>query len=109
MSTKVQTLPIQGSSVPDARGSPMNVSAVVTYAVKDPVAATYHVLNLQNYVTNQGFDVLRRVCGKFPYRSNDPNEASLGDDSTIISTHLKDMLQYRCSIAGIEVQRMDIM
>jgi len=70
----------------------MNVSAVVTYSVTDPVKANYHVMNLQNYVTNQGFDVLRRVCGKFPYRSNDPNEASLGDDSSIISTHLKDML-----------------
>jgi hypothetical protein len=68
----------------------MNVSAVVTYAISDPVAAEYHVLNLENFVQNQGFDVLRRVCGKFPYRSNDPNEASLGDDSSIISTHLKD-------------------
>ncbi len=52
VSTKVQTLPIQGANVPDARGSPMNVSAVVTYSVRDPVESYYHVMNLTNYVTN---------------------------------------------------------
>jgi len=88
-SLKVQTINVQGSSVPDARGSPMNCSAIVTYSVDKPVEALYHVINLNNFITNQGYDVLRRVCAKFPYRSNDPNEASLLDDASIISKHLK--------------------
>lgn len=109
MSLKVQTINVNGSSVPDARGSPLNVSAIVTYSVSKPIEARYHVASLYSFVQNQGYDVLRRVCGKFPYRSNDPSEASLLDDASIISKHLRSMLQYRCEIAGITIERMDLM
>ena len=92
ISLKVQTINVSGSSVPDARGSPMNCSAIVTYSVLKPVEACYHVVSLDSFIRNQGYDVLRRVCGKFPYRSNDPSEASLLDDASIISKHLRSML-----------------
>jgi len=108
ISTKVQTLNLPGSSVPDARGSPLNVSAIVTYSVISPVEALYHCHNLSNFVHNQGLDVIRRVCTKFPFRSNDPNEASLQDDGVLISRFLKEMLHARCKVAGVEVQRMDL-
>jgi len=94
--------------VPDARGAPLNVSAIVTYAVDKPVEALYHVNDLSGFVRNQGLDVLRRVCCKFPFRSNDPSEASLQDDGVIISKYLKNMLGARCVVAGINVQRMDL-
>jgi regulator of protease activity HflC (stomatin/prohibitin superfamily) len=108
ISTKVQTLSLPRSSVPDARGSPLNVSAIVTYSVVSPVEALYHVNDLSNFVKNQGLDVIRRVCTKFPFRSNDPNEASLQDDGVLISKFLKTMLHSRCKVAGVEVQRMDL-
>jgi hypothetical protein len=81
----------------------------VTYAVDRPVEALYHVNGLAGFITNQGYDVLRRVCSKFPYRSNNPAEASLLDDGTLISRHLKEMLETRCKVAGVTIQRMDIM
>jgi len=94
--------------VPDARGSPLNVSAIVTFSVDKPVEALYHVSDLNHFVMNQGLDVLRRVCTKFPYRSNDPSEASLQDDGTIISKYLREMLDNRCTVAGVSIQRMDL-
>jgi len=109
LSLKVQTINVAGSSVPDSRGSPLNCSAIVTYSIVKPIEARYHVQDLFSFVRNQGFDVLRRVCGKFPYRSNDPSEASLLDDASIISKHLRSMLQHRCEIAGIQIERMDLM
>jgi regulator of protease activity HflC (stomatin/prohibitin superfamily) len=108
ISTKVQTINLGGSSVPDARGSPLNVSAIVTFSVDKPVEALYHVSDLNHFVMNQGLDVLRRVCTKFPYRSNDPSEASLQDDGTIISKYLREMLDNRCTVAGVSIQRMDL-
>jgi regulator of protease activity HflC (stomatin/prohibitin superfamily) len=108
ISTKMRTLDLPGSSVPDARGSPLNVSAIVTYSVVAPVEALYHCNDLTKFVTNQGLDVLRRVCTKFPFRSNDPNEASLQDDGVLISKFLKEMLHARCKVAGVEIQRMDL-
>lgn len=71
--------------------------------------AIYHINDMDNFLRNQAYDVLRRVCGKFPYRSNDPNQPTLLDDSSAISKHMKDMLQTRCHIAGLAIQRMDLM
>ena len=83
---------IKGSNCPDSDGSPLNVSAIVTYSVKDPVKATYHVKEINGFLNNQAYQVLRRVCGKFPYRSNNPDQATLLGDASIISTHLRDLL-----------------
>ena len=43
VSTKVETLQIKGSSVPDLKGSPMNVSVIVNFKVIDPIRAVYAV------------------------------------------------------------------
>ena len=53
--------------------------------------------------------MLRRVCGKFAYRSNDPTEATLHSDSSMIGEYMKKLLQIRMDIAGVEIQRMAIM
>ena len=52
---------------------------------------------------------MRDVVGKFPYRSNDPNEATLLGDSQVISKYMRKVLQPRVDIAGIKIQRMDLM
>jgi len=52
ISLKVQTINVAGSSVPDARGSPLNCSAIVTYSIVRPIEAKYHVNNLTNFVRN---------------------------------------------------------
>ena len=43
VSTKVETLQIKGSSVPDLKGAPMNVSVIVNYKIVEPVMAKYVV------------------------------------------------------------------
>ena len=45
ISTKVETLQIKGSSVPDLKGSPMVVSAIVNYKIIDPIKTLYAVDN----------------------------------------------------------------
>lgn len=45
ISTKVETLQIKGSSVPDQKGSPLNVSVIVNYKVVDPIKTLYAVDN----------------------------------------------------------------
>lgn len=49
----------------------MNVSAIINFIIVDPIQATYAVQNLEEYIKNQGLEVLRNVCAKFPYRDND--------------------------------------
>lgn len=48
MSVAVQK--VAGSNVPDSTGSPMNISTIVNYVVKDPVASTFNVENVSNFI-----------------------------------------------------------
>ena len=45
ISAKVETLQINGSSVPDLKGSPMHVSVIVNFQIIDPIRAMYAVDN----------------------------------------------------------------
>ena len=84
VSLGINTMELKGSSVPDKGGSPMHVSAVLTYKIIDPVAMLFNVDDFQKYVYDQGLEVLKRVMSRFCYRSNDPAEPSLLDDTMLI-------------------------
>jgi regulator of protease activity HflC (stomatin/prohibitin superfamily) len=103
----IVTMKVLGSNVPDSTGSPLNMAAIVNYIVTDPVKAEYNVEHLWQYIHTQAYDVVRRIAGKFRYRSNVATEVSLLDDSHHICKHMKDLLQKRCEIAGVEILRMD--
>jgi regulator of protease activity HflC (stomatin/prohibitin superfamily) len=75
---------LNGSSVPDKNGSPMKVSAVITYKVIDPAASLFNVRNMESYVKDQGLEVLKRVLSRFPYKGVKPGEPSLLEDTDII-------------------------
>ena len=80
----INTMELKGSSVPDQNGSPMNVSAILTYKIVDPVASLFNVDNFNRYVYDQGLEVLKRVLSRFPYRASKAGEPSLLDDTMII-------------------------
>lgn len=85
VSTAVKTLQLKGSSVPDIKGAPMNVSAIINYQVVDAIAATYNVENKETFIQNQGLEVLRRVCAQFPYKCQyGTDEPSLMADGKLI-------------------------
>lgn len=93
--------------VPDATGSPMNVNTMVNYVIDDPVKAQYVVERHEQFINNQAFDVVRRITGRFKYKSNNPMEITLLNHSHIISKYMRKMLQKRCKLAGVEILRMD--
>jgi len=69
--------------VPDANGSPMNVSAILNYRVTDAVAFTYSVDNPRAFIENQAYEVLRAVCALFPYRGKNDEPSLMSDGKTI--------------------------
>lgn len=91
MSTKVETLQIKGSSVPDLKGSPMHVSVIVNYKIVDPIRSVYAVDDYQSYLKNQSLEVLRTACSRFAYRSSD-DEPCLMTDSALIGHHMAGLL-----------------
>lgn len=107
VSLSIQTMQIKGGNVPDSTGSPMNVDCIINFVISDPVASQFNVENLHSYIHNQAYDVVRRVCSKFRYRSMDPAEVSLLGDSHHICNHMKGLMQKRCKVAGVRILKMD--
>ena len=106
VSLKVQSLIVE-SSIPDETGSPMDVKAMVNYAITDPVAATQNVENVYSFVQTQAFDTVLRICGKFPYKAHDPSKVSLQGDAHHIAVMMRELLQKKTNIAGVEILRAD--
>ena len=52
VSTYIKSTLLRGSSVPDLRGSPMNVSVIINYFVVDPMHSEFAVDNLSEYINN---------------------------------------------------------
>lgn len=109
---------IKGSNVPDKNGSPLNVSAVVTYKVTDPLAALFNVDKFGLYIKSQGQEVVKRVISRFSYMSNVEGEPTLLDDTMIIGKKvdfltkgkcMKELLQAKVDIAGAQILRMELM
>jgi regulator of protease activity HflC (stomatin/prohibitin superfamily) len=98
---------LKGSSVPDKTGSPMAISAVMNYQVEDAIAYAYSVDDPYEYIQNQGAEVLRRVCSKFPYLSN--HEPSISKNSSFLGVCLRELTQQRVSICGVTITSMEIM
>lgn len=53
------------------------------------------------------FEVMRRVASKFKYKSSDPDEVTLLDDSHLIAREMCKLLKKRTAIAGVKILRMD--
>ena len=48
------------------------------------------------------------ACSKFSYKSNINDEPTLVTDSKFIGGCMKDLLQDKCGIAGVEIVRMEL-
>ena len=61
---------------------------MVNYVISDPVASLFTVADLDSFVRTQAYDVLRRVCGKFPFKTKEVGQPSLTDDSVMIASQM---------------------
>ena len=104
---KMRSMTASGSSVPDSTGSPLHVSAMINYIVSDPVKNLYSVNDAGSFIENQMFEVIRRVCSKFRYKSTDPEEVTLLEDSHLIAREMCELLRKRVEVCGVKILRMN--
>jgi regulator of protease activity HflC (stomatin/prohibitin superfamily) len=91
------------TTVVEAHGNPIQVSAVVVYRVIDAAKALIDVQGYQNYVATQASTVLKMVCSRFPYEGQKPEEPSLKKESREIIDALTQQLQQQVSNGGVEI------
>lgn len=70
----------------------MNISCVLNYVVTDPTAYYYSAQYPDRFINNQAKEVIRRVAGLFPFRSNDENAPCLMRNQKQIGIELANLL-----------------
>jgi len=108
ISTKPKNVELPITKVADKNGSPVNVSAIVTYKFVDSKAAVFGVENAAKFIETNALAVIKSVVAKYPYEAKHPNEPSLRNDSAQICKELVDLLQSKATIAGANIISFEI-
>ncbi|MBK7586269.1 MAG: SPFH domain-containing protein [Myxococcales bacterium] len=92
------------TTIVDTHGNPIQASAVCVFHVVDPVKATLDVQDYRTFVNNQASTVLKAVCSRFPYESENPNQPCLKKESAEIIHALASQLRGQVQAAGVDIR-----
>ncbi|MCC3867497.1 SPFH domain-containing protein [Terrisporobacter mayombei] len=104
VSLKTLTLNNGIQKVNDEMGNPIMIGVVVIWKVINPTKAVFNVDNYKTYLSIQCDTALRNVARLYPYDVNDASEEkTLRGSSQEVADKLKEELQSRVHVAGLEV------
>ncbi len=103
ISLKTMTHDNKKQKINDLMGNPIEVGIMVTWRIVNTAKAVFNVDNFSSYLSIQADSTLRDVARCYPYDSTDDDEKTLRGSSSEISEQLKNLLQERVEIAGLEV------
>ncbi|MCX7655605.1 MAG: SPFH domain-containing protein [Treponemataceae bacterium] len=104
ISLKVLTLDNEKQKINDALGNPIIIGIVVVWRVVHTAKAVFNVDNYVEYLSIQCDSALRNIVRLYPYDSPDEeNEKSLRGSSQEIAERLKQEIQQKVDIAGLEI------
>ncbi len=104
LSLKAMTLNNDKQKVNDEEGNPIEISVVVIWRITNTARAVFNVENYMAYLSTQCDAAIRQVARQYPYDvSDNGDEKSLRGSAQEIAEVLREELQERCELAGIEV------
>lgn len=104
ISLKVLTLNNEKQKINDALGNPIIIGIVVVWKVINTAKAVFNVDNYIEYLSIQCDSALRNIVRLYPYDSTDEEgEKSLRGSSQEIADRLKEEIQAKVTIAGLEI------
>ncbi len=101
VSLRVHNFNSEKMKVNDARGNPIEIAAVIVWRVTDTARALFDVENYKGFVAIQSETAIRLVATRFPYDHEE--EPSLRGSPDEISAALKQEVQARLDVAGLEI------
>ncbi len=108
LSLRVRNFTTPTLKVNDKIGNPIDVAAVVGWAVKDTAQAAFDVDDFESYIKTQCEMALRDVVSTHPYDERKDEHVSLRGNTAAVSDLLQESLQRSVSIAGLQVLEMRI-
>lgn len=104
ISLKAMTLNNDKQKVNDEEGNPIEISVVVIWRITNTAKAVFNVDNYMAYLSTQCDAAIRQVARQYPYDvSTNGDETSLRGSAQEIAEVLREELQQRTLMAGIEI------
>ena len=104
ISLKTITLNNAKQKINDLLGNPVEIGVVVIWRVVNTVKAVFNVDNFKEYLSIQCDAALRNIVRTYPYDvSVEGDEKSLRGSSREVSDRIRDELQQKVELAGIEI------
>jgi SPFH domain/Band 7 family protein len=103
LSLRIRNLDTDVLKVNDANGNPIEISAVITWQVRDAARAAFDVEDYDGFVTIQAETAVRHVASVFPYDSYREGQESLREAADQVIATLQADLQARLDVAGVAV------
>jgi regulator of protease activity HflC (stomatin/prohibitin superfamily) len=106
ISLKTLTLTSAQQKINDLLGNPIIISIVVIWRVVDTAKAVFDVDNYPEFLSVQSDSALRNIVRKYPYDASDEashSEKSLRGSSQEIAENLRQEIQEKVAVAGLEV------
>ncbi|NLX63537.1 MAG: SPFH domain-containing protein [Clostridiaceae bacterium] len=103
ISLKVMTLNNNKQKVNDALGNPIEIGIVVIWRVVNTAKAVFNVDNYKAFLSIQSDSALRDIARLYPYDKAEDGEMTLRGSSQEVANKLREEIQRRVEIAGLEV------
>lgn len=104
MSLKAITLTNNHQKINDALGNPIIIGIVVIWRITNTAKAAFNVENYVDYLSTQTDSALRSIVRLYPYDGFDSDtEKSLQGSSQEVADRIKEEIQRKVDIAGLEV------
>ena len=103
ISLKSMTLNNEKQKINDELGNPIIIGIVVIWRVVNTAKAAFNVDNYSEFLSIQCDSSLRNIVRLYPYDSSDNGEKSLRGSSQEVADKLKEEIQTRVDIAGLEI------
>ncbi len=112
ISLKNMTLSNNKQKINDLLGNPVEISIAVIWKVKDTAKAVFDIDNYKEFLSLQCDASLRNVVRLYPYDvaqnvdttgDGEPDDGSLRGSSEVVAQKIKEEIQSKVEVAGIEI------
>jgi regulator of protease activity HflC (stomatin/prohibitin superfamily) len=103
VSLRVRNFVSERLKVNDADGNPVEIAAVINWCVVDTARASFDVQYYESFVETQAETAIRHIASLHPYDAGDTDRPSLREHADQVGEDLRQDLQARLGVAGVEV------
>lgn len=103
VSLRIRNFNSQKIKVNDLHGNPIEIGAVIVWKVVDSAKAVFDVENYEQFVDIQSETAIRSLASEYPYDVETEDKSSLRGSPQEIAESLKNTVQTRLEVAGVNV------